>query len=589
MCLVSVIIPDYAKNISLCLKSVLNQSLRNIEIICFFDEYNYLILEDFSKSDNRIRLISSNEQLDIVNGEYVISVFDVISIETCELLYNCSKSKDLDLLYVPNYDFFIENEVNFGDLQITSINFTPFYKNKFFNGCLESINFNCDNFSLYNESLYLENNLNLEFISKTLTFNDNNLFPIIIKLLSNLALNDRQLLYDFIKTNFKNFGLINKNEVIYELILKNKYYIDFLTDLNLKMLNYEIYENSIKLQNYKISVIIPIYNNETLIHRTLMSIENQSFDFKNIEVLMVNDASTDNTLTVINEYVDKFPNFKAIHIKGGTGSAGTPRNIGLKQASADYILFIDHDDFLEIDALEKLYKTIIKYNCDFVYGTYALIDGNNPIKFIYPHENHGLFKNLEDNYRSITTPPSIWTKLFKKEFLLKNNILFPTILGEDTIFISKALKNANGVYYLWDDIICYYNLNENSFTSNLSYDYFVEGFTSEEYLFDLYSDWNHEEYYEVRGQGILDFYINRFIYSKLDEDEIKRIFPLFYEFCNRLYSLKVFPNQDKNKKVFDFVIKKDIESLIKFKNYKPSKFKMISNKILKKINKHGFW
>ena len=586
MCLVSVIIPDYVKNIRQCLRSVLNQSLNDIEIICFFDETNYSIFEDFSKTDVRIRLFSSNEQLNDIHGEYIISIRDVISSEICELLYNLSKSQDLDLLYVPNYDFFIGNDVN---LEVTPINFTSFYKNEFFNGNLEQVNLDCDNIGFHNKSLYLENNLNLKFIDKTFNVKDNHLFSILIKYLSNLALNERQALYDLIKINFKNRKGIEGNKKIYELILKNQNYLDFLSEFCLEMVDYEIYGDIKGHNSYKISVVIPIYNNETLIHRTLMSIENQSFDFKNIEVLMVNDASTDNTAKVINEYVDKYSNFKAVHIKRGTGSAGTPRNLGLSLASADYVMFIDHDDFFEINALEKLYGTITNHDCDFVYGTYALIDGEKPIKFIYPSEKHGFFKNLDDNPRSITTPPSIWTKIFKREFLLKNKIFFPTILGEDAIFVSKALRYANGVYYLWDDIICYYNLNENSFTSHLSYDYFVEGFTSEKYLFELYSSWNHKDYYELRGQGVLDYYINRFRYSNLDENDIKKIFGLFYEFCNRLYSLKIFPKQDKNKIVFDFVIKKDIDGLIKFKNYKPSKFKQFSNKILNRINKHGFW
>lgn len=594
---VSVIIQNNHKSNISCLKSVLNQSLKNIEIICFYDETNYSILNEFSKLDNRIKLISSNEHLDHVCGEYVFQVRTVISKEICGILYNQSKSQDLDVLYVSNYDFFIENNDKYEDRIITPINFTPFFKNDFFNEYFENMCLDCNNVGFCNESLYSEDDLDLEYVSEIIhnTFNfnekskDNQLFSILIEYLSNLSLNNRQSIYDLIKENFKNRNLSDKNKLVFDLISKNNFYLDFLTDFNLEIVDYEVYDNPADMENYKISVVIPIYNNETLIHRTLMSIENQSIGLDNIEVLMINDASTDNTSTVINEYVDKYPNFKAIHIKEGTGSAGTPRNIGLKLASADYVIFIDHDDFFEISALEKLYDAIVENKCDFVYGTYALIDSEKPIKFIYPNEKHGLFKNLEDNIRSITTPPSIWTKLFKKEFLLKNNILFPTILGEDAIFVSKSLKNADGVYYLWDDIICYYNLNENSFSSNLSYDYFVEGFTSEEYLFELYSSWNHKDYYELRGQGIIDFYINRFNYSNLNDNEIERIFPLFYEFCYRLYLLNISPKQDKNKIIFDYVIRKDVEGLIKFKNYKPSTFKRFSKKILNKINKHGFW
>ncbi len=589
----SVIIPNYAKNFKQCIKSVLNQSLKNIEIICLFDEKNYSIINDFDKSNNKIKWISSEKNLDIVCGEYVLIVRDIISSQTCEFLYNEIKSQELNVLYIPNYDFINGNDSQLEDMPITPINFTPLYKNNVFKENLNNNFLDNKNIGYCNWILYPENNLNLEFIekiiNKTSKFNYNKLFSVLINYLSMLPINNRQQLYEVIKKHFKNIYLNTENNIIYDHISKNIFYLDFLTELNLQLAEYDIYEGSKDNTHYKISVIIPIFNNETLIHRTLMSIENQSFDFRNIEVLMVNDASTDDTLKVINNYADAYPNFKAIHIKNRTGSAGTPRNIGLKLASADYVIFIDHDDFFEIDALEKLYSTAIENKCDFVYGTYVLIDCDKPIKFSYPNEIHGFFKNLKDNERSIITPPSIWTKLFKREFILKNNILFPPILGEDIIFISKALKNANGIYYLWDDLICYYNLNENSFTSNLSYEYFVEGFTSEEYLFNLYSSWNHEEYYALRGQGTLDFYLNRFISSNLSEYEIEKIFHLLYGFCYRLHTLNIFPKQSKNSTTFNIILKKDVRSLIKFKNYKPNKIERIFNIILSKINRHDFW
>lgn len=366
--------------------------------------------------------------------------------------------------------------------------------------------------------------------------------------------------------------------------------LDVSTDLLLQSVKYDTYENLLfNVFDYKISVIIPIFNNETLIHRTLMSIENQSFGIEHIEVLMVNDASTDNTKQIINEYVDRYPNFKAIHINNRTGSAGTPRNLGLKLASADYVIFLDHDDFFEIDALEKLYDKITEYECDFVYGTYVLINSEESIKFSYPNEIHGFFKNLEDNERSIIIPPSIWTKLFKKEFLEKNNILFPSILGEDVIFVAKALKYANGVYYLWDDIICYYNLNESSYSSNCSYNYFVEGFMSEDYLYNLFNEWNQIQCYQIRGQGILNFYINRIISSDLSDNDITNLFPLFYRFCERLDKLNVEPMYEKDKLVFEYIINNDLNGFLKFKNYGPNKIKVFSNKIINKLKKYGFW
>lgn len=592
---VSVIISNkFNKNILKCLDSVLNQTLKNIEIICCYNNEKNQIIDDLSKKDNRIKLIFNNPSLNDINGEYVVFVENIISTELCELLYYQSKSQNLDTLYIPKYDFLLKNSIILESFKINPLNFACFYKKEFFNRDVFDLNCKSD---FFKKSLYLEDNVDIneicqttnEIIKKSDKSEISYVFPILINYLDNAPLFGRQSLFDFIKIKFNDINLENDCQLIYKIMLENDYYLDFFSKLKLKTIDYEVYANPNTLFNYKISIIIPIFNNETLIHRALMSIENQTIGLNNIEVLLINDGSKDNTESIINKYSDKYPNFKAIHIRKGTGSAGTPRNLGLKLASADYIMFLDHDDFLEIDALEKLYEKIIEYDCDVVYGTYALIDEDKPIKFSYPSEKHSFFKSLDVNPKSITTPPSIWTKLFRKDFLIENNILFPTILGEDAIFMAKALKYANGVYYLWDDVICYYNLNDKSYTSNLSYTYFVEGFVSEKYLFNLFCDWNHKEYYALRGQGILDYYINRFMLSKLNNDEINKLMPLFSEFAERVNSLNISPKNERNKIVFNYILKGDVEGVIRFKNYKPNKIKVISNKILNKINKHSFW
>lgn len=603
MCKLSIIISinDYETMLTKSLDSLEKQTLNDIEI---------LIISPHNSPNNSNNIYNSiNHAIHETNGEYIffIDENDFLHETACELLYYQAKNNDLDLLYVPIIDENFEENDFFKNINyfqpFNQFYFSQFCKKNILNEVNYNNNFfyeiqrNSKNFDIIKQKIYFRSNINQNNIKKytneylnMFPKKSNILFSILLKYFINYPLNQKQAFFDTIKINFKNHNLNKKNKEIYNLISNNEYFIDFITEYKLNTLKYEIYTNSLSTNNdCKISVIIPIFNNEALIHRTLMSLENQSFRIENIEVLMINDASTDDTKNVLNSYVDKYPNFKAIHINNGTGSAGTPRNLGLKLASAEYVLFIDHDDFLEINALNKLYDKIIEYNCDIVYGTYVLINSDEFIKFIYPNEKHGFFKNLEDNPRSITTPPSIWTKLFKKEFLEKNNILFPTILGEDTIFMAKALKNANGIYYLWNDIITYYNLNENSYSTNLSQDYFIEGFESEEYLYKLFSDWGQIEYYKIRGEGILDFYLNRILCSKLPDNEISDIFPLLFKFCNKLNKLEVNPILEKNKTAFKYIINNDLKSFLKFKNNKPSRFKVFSNIILNKINKHGFW
>lgn len=592
---------DNGTHLEKCLNSIKKQTLKDIEILVIANHPNLSI------KNNRINVFKSISQaLGKINSQYIIIIDETeyLQRDACDLLYSKSKYEDLDLLYAPIIDEnFERNQLShFEETSqiISPFNFAQFCKRDIFDSIkLEDnlfyeIHQKSKRIDFINEKIYFRTNLkpkNVEKYTKEfLNFfpnETNTLFNILLKYIINYPFTLKKSIYEIMKLYFKDNDINKKNQEIYNLILTKDNLIDFLTEYKLNTVDYKIYKNPLDSKdNYKISVIIPIFNKEKLIHRTLMSIENQSFGIENIEVLMINDASTDNTKNVINQYVDKYHNFNAIHLKNGTGSAGIPRNLGLKLATADYVMFIDHDDFLEIDALEKLYNKITEHNCDLVYGTYSIINSEESIKFIYPNEKHGFFKNLDDNKRSITIPPSIWTKLFKKEFLEKNKILFPTILGEDAIFMAKSLKCANGVYYLWNDVICYYNLNENSYSTNLSCRYFVEGFESEKYLYNLFSEWDEPKYYKIRGQGILDFYLNRLLTSNLSDEELKKLFPLIYEFCDRLNKLNVNPKLEKNNVAFEYVINNDLKNFLKLKNYKPKKIQLLANKILNKINKN---
>ena len=98
------------------------------------------------------------------------------------------------------------------------------------------------------------------------------------------------------------------------------------------------------MSDYKISMIIPTFNVEDDLKRAMDSLLNQTFGFENIEVLLVDDFSTDNTRQLILDYANQYDNIKHIFLESNSGSAGKPRNIGIKHATADYIMFLDNDD-----------------------------------------------------------------------------------------------------------------------------------------------------------------------------------------------------------------------------------------------------
>lgn len=366
-----------------------------------------------------------------------------------------------------------------------------------------------------------------------------------------------------LSSDFKKY-LNEDNIILHNLFLKNDYYLDFLSEYKLSSIEYE---NLDDYSDYKISIIIPVYNNFTLIHRTLMSIMHQSIGFENIEVILVNDNSNEKTYDVLNSYANNFSNIKVIHLENNTGSAGTPRNVGIKVSSSDYLMFLDHDDYFEFDSIEKLYDIIINEDVDLVFGTYSVIQNDKPQDIFYPKEKHGFFNSIEENERFIGfPPPSIWTKIFKKDIIMKNNILFPPILGEDAIFLNKFLLKSSGIYYLHDSLICYHDLNHNSTTNKVTYKYLIEGLFSEKYLCSLFKNINKEDYFKFRCEANLDFFLSQYLKSNLTKNQIKNILPLFNWFISKSIYYNIRPNNHNNEIIFDFFINEDVDSLYNFRN-----------------------
>ncbi len=116
----------------------------------------------------------------------------------------------------------------------------------------------------------------------------------------------------------------------------------------------------------KVSVIVPIYNVEKYLRKSLDSLANQTIN--DYEVILVNDGSTDNSQSIIDEYVEKYSVFKGF--KKENGGMSSARNFGLKYAKGEYIAFVDSDDFVELNFLEKLYDKAKKDKSDVVICDY---------------------------------------------------------------------------------------------------------------------------------------------------------------------------------------------------------------------------
>ncbi|WP_296878365.1 glycosyltransferase [Thomasclavelia sp.] len=222
----------------------------------------------------------------------------------------------------------------------------------------------------------------------------------------------------------------------------------------------------------KISVIVPIYNAEKYLFTCLNSIVNQSYS--NLEIILIDDGSIDNSLNICNEFAAKDKRIKVIH-KDNQGVSAA-RNDGIEYSSGYYIAFVDSDDYLELDMYERMMKINNQYDCDIVMCD--CYKENNEKKEIFTHSIREGFYNhdmLVKEYfptllmtNSVDYPPTIsnWVCLFKRKVIIKHKIRYKAGMrfSEDLLFGSQFMYYANSFYYMKNQCLYHYVLNENSVT-----------------------------------------------------------------------------------------------------------------------------
>lgn len=204
----------------------------------------------------------------------------------------------------------------------------------------------------------------------------------------------------------------------------------------------------------KISIIIPAYNVEYFINKAIESLIHQTF--KNIEIIVVNDGSTDNT----EEILKKFKQIKVINqLNKGSSQA---RKVGYEASSGEYIMFLDSDDFIDLNYLEKMYKQIIFSDADICVSDIIYLEENN---------KNLIFENIEEKEEATDVVKklllgklsfSMSNKLYKKKCIESSFFDSDLRYGEDTYTLLNILNNSRVITKLKDESYYYYVKNTNS-------------------------------------------------------------------------------------------------------------------------------
>lgn len=301
----------------------------------------------------------------------------------------------------------------------------------------------------------------------------------------------------------------------------------------------------------KVSVIIPVYNVEKYIEECLESVVNQTL--KEIEIIIVNDGTKDNSMKRIERFLsDK----RIIIINKGNGGLSSARNAGLEIARGEYISFVDSDDFIEENMLKELYNGSEK--ADIVFSNVMLYDEITKKIKKRMKLNYKLSKENKGFYFWRYMGTEVWNKIYKRDFLKKENIKFvENILYEDipfglySLFLASKVKYINKYHY-------YYRINRENSIMNMEHKkeklYISIGKILEE-ISKLKNRIKNNKFIELRLDIWQFYYFNdkrKITGKKIENYEIKN----FEQKIKEKY-IKNFSDIEKN------ILKADLNKLVK--------------------------
>lgn len=277
----------------------------------------------------------------------------------------------------------------------------------------------------------------------------------------------------------------------------------------------------------KVSIVVPVYNVAQYLECCLESLINQTL--KDIEIICVNDASTDNSLEILKSYVSKDNRIKLINFEENKG-VSIARNTGIKLAQGEYIGFVDSDDWIDLDFLNQLYMKAISTNADVIKA--EMKSG----EFLT-----NLNRLIEMNKYNFTCEFS--TALYKTSFIKNNHLLFPEKLTafEDPVFSLEVLLKQPQIELIYD---CYYNriIHPQSNSKNFDKKAINCYLLGIELIFDMINSseiLSKENYLFLYKNLILRSILGKSEYSKISSAELKA---LIKEYKNIVRKYNKYPN-----------------------------------------------
>lgn len=283
----------------------------------------------------------------------------------------------------------------------------------------------------------------------------------------------------------------------------------------------------------KLSIIVPVYNVEKYIHQCLDSCISQDIDKDNYEIIIVNDGSQDNSVSVAKHYEKNHTNIRIVNRDNGGLSAA--RNTGLQNAKGKYVWFVDSDDWIEKYILKDLIYLLDTNNLDALcFGVKCFHNQTHIDSSMPPTDKDNVVMKGKDFVCDVNIIPAAWGAIYRREFLLENKLMFyEGILHEDEEFTPRAYFLTNNIMYTHRHVY-YYRQREGSIMKSSrdmqrAIDYLKIADSLYSFASSNVSKDTHQYYYfiqRINQQVTQSLYYNKNEHVPYDEYRKKDYFPL---------------------------------------------------------------
>lgn len=290
---------------------------------------------------------------------------------------------------------------------------------------------------------------------------------------------------------------------------------------------------------YLISLIIPIYNAEKYLDETINYVINQSIGFENIELILVDDNSKDNSKKIIEKYAEKYNNIIPYYSNENHGYPGFGRNIGLKKSTAEFIMFMDNDDKLDEHICKTLFQTITNENADFVCCDIANVEPlgerRPAINYINGTETKNYVLITDDDILLLNNSP-VWNKIFRKKIIAENNITFhEKSRADDFIFTIDYSLFSKKLIYLKGYYGYYWNQRSDSLSQVMSVELMNDLIDANYIILDSLKKKNKDNLAEYIFRGTVIHLIMQSSYLKANWQDFKYILKKIHNFEKEIH------------------------------------------------------